>query len=168
MASVTKMSYLCDMRGDPEIIEVLNEVLTAELTAVNQYFVHSKLCANWGYKRLAEYDRDESIDEMKHAERITDRIIYLEGFPNYQRYFPLTIGETVPEQFRADLQLEAEAIARLNKGIALAVAKGDNGTRELLAELLVGEEEHADWLETQLETINQIGLEHYLAQQLRE
>ena len=108
------------MQGDAEIIEVLNEVLTAELTAVNQYFLHGKLCANWGYNRLAEHSRHESIDEMKHAERVTDRIIYLEGFPNYQRYFPLRIGETVPEQFEADRALEVEAIDRLNRGIELA------------------------------------------------
>ncbi len=156
------------MQGDAEIIEVLNEVLTAELTAVNQYFLHGKLCANWGYNRLAEHSRHESIDEMKHAERVTDRIIYLDGFPNYQRYFPLRIGETVPEQFESDLALEAEAIDRLNRGIELAVAKSDNGTRELLADILVGEEEHADWIETQLETIRQIGLENYLAQQLHD
>jgi bacterioferritin len=154
------------MQGDAEIIEVLNEVLTAELTAVNQYFLHGKLCGNWGYDRLAEHSRHESIDEMKHAERITDRIIYLEGFPNYQRYFPLRIGETVPEQFEADLALEVEAIDRLNRGIELAVAKSDNGTRELFADILVGEEEHVDWIETQLEAIRQIGLENYLAQQL--
>ena len=154
------------MQGDAEIIEVLNEVLTAELTAVNQYFLHGKLCGNWGYDRLAEHSRNESIDEMKHAERITDRIIYFEGFPNYQRYFPLRIGETVPEQFEADLALETEAIERLNRGIELAVAKSDNGTRELLADILVGEEEHVDWIETQLEAIRQIGLENYLAQQL--
>jgi bacterioferritin len=154
------------MHGDPEIIDILNEVLTAELTAVNQYFLHGKLAKNWGYERIAAYDRDESIDEMRHAERVTDRIIYLEGFPNFQRLFPLRIGETVPEQFDADLALEYEAIARLNRGIELAVAKGDNGTRELLAEILVAEEEHADWLETQQETIRQIGLENYLAQQL--
>jgi bacterioferritin len=156
------------MHGDPEIIEALNEVLTAELTAVNQYFLHGKLAANWGYDRIAAYDRAESIDEMKHAERVTERIIYLDGFPNFQRLFPLRIGETVPEQFEADLALEVEAIDRLNRGIALAVAKGDNGTRELLAEILVAEEEHADWLETQLESIRQIGLEHYLAQQLHD
>ncbi len=156
------------MQGDAEIIEVLNEVLTAELTAVNQYFLHGKLCGNWGYNRLAEHSRHESIDEMKHAERVTDRIIYLEGFPNYQRYFPLRIGETVPEQFEADLALEVEAIDRLNRGIELAVAKSDNGTRELFADILVGEEEHVDWLETQLETIRQIGLENYLAQQLHD
>ena len=154
------------MQGDAEIIEVLNEVLTAELTAVNQYFLHGKLCGNWGYDRLAEHSRHESIDEMKHAERITDRIIYFDGFPNYQRYFPLRIGETVPEQFEADLALETEAIERLNRGIELAVAKSDNGTRELLADILVGEEEHVDWIETQLEAIRQIGLENYLAQQL--
>ena len=156
------------MQGDPEIIEVLNEVLTAELTAVNQYFLHGKLCGNWGYARLAEHSRHESIDEMKHAERITDRIIYFEGFPNYQRYFPLRIGETVPEQFEADLALETEAIERLNRGIELAVAKSDNGTRELLADILVGEEEHVDWIETQREAIRQIGLENYLAQQLHD
>jgi bacterioferritin len=156
------------MQGDAEIIEVLNEVLTAELTAVNQYFLHGKLCGNWGYARLAEHSRHESIDEMKHAERITDRIIYFEGFPNYQRYFPLRIGETVPEQFEADLALETEAIERLNRGIELAVAKSDNGTRELLADILVGEEEHVDWIETQLEAIRQIGLENYLAQQLHD
>jgi bacterioferritin len=156
------------MQGDAEIIEVLNEVLTAELTAVNQYFLHGKLCGNWGYARLAEHSRHESIDEMKHAERITDRIIYFDGFPNYQRYFPLRIGETVPEQFEADLALETEAIERLNRGIELAVAKSDNGTRELLADILVGEEEHVDWIETQLEAIRQIGLENYLAQQLHD
>ena len=155
------------MQGNARVIELLNDVLTAELTAINQYFLHGKLCANWGYQRLAEYDRDESIDEMKHAERITDRIIYLEGFPNYQRYFPLRIGETVPEQFEADLALEVEAIARLNKGIELAVAKSDNGTRELLADILVEEEDHADWLETQLTLVEQLGEAHYLAQQIR-
>jgi bacterioferritin len=154
------------MRGDPRIIDVLNEVLTAELTAVNQYFLHGKMAANWGYHRIAEYDKHESIDEMRHAEQVTDRILFLEGIPNYQRYFPLRIGETIPEQFECDLQLEYDAIARLNAGIATAVELGDNGTRELLAGILVAEEEHADWLETQLETIKQIGVEHYLAQQL--
>lgn len=154
------------MRGHDDIIELLNEVLTAELTAVNQYFLHAKLCENWGYQRLAEHSKHESIDEMRHAERVTDRILYLEGVPNYQRYFPLRIGETVLEQFEADLALEREAIDRLNRGVARAVEVGDNGTRELLAEILVGEEEHADWIETQLETIRQIGVELYLSQQL--
>jgi bacterioferritin len=154
------------MRGNDEILELLNEVLTAELTAVNQYFLHAKLTENWGYQRLAEHTRHESIDEMKHAEAVTDRILFLEGIPNFQRLSPLRIGETVPEQFESDLQLEYTAIERLNAGIAKAVELGDNGTRELLAEILVAEEEHADWLETQLETINQIGLELYLSQHL--
>ncbi|MCU1359174.1 MAG: bacterioferritin [Ilumatobacteraceae bacterium] len=154
------------MRGNDRIIELLNEVLTAELTAVNQYFLHAKMCKHWGYDRLADHVRDESIDEMRHADKVTDRVLFLEGVPNYQRYFPLHIGETVLEQFQSDLQLEYTAIERLNNGIAEAVLLGDNGTRELLAEILVAEEEHADWLETQLETIRQIGIENFLAQQM--
>jgi bacterioferritin len=154
------------MRGNDQILEILNDVLTAELTAVNQYFLHAKLCEHWGYGRLADHVRHESIDEMKHADQVTDRILFLDGIPNYQRYFPLRIGETVPEQFESDLQLEYTAIERLNAGVRVAVEVGDNGTRELLAGILVSEEEHADWLETQLETIRQIGTELYLAQQL--
>ena len=154
------------MRGDTEIIEILNDVLTAELTAINQYFVHSKMCANWGYDRLAAHGREESIDEMKHADIVIDRILYFDGVPNMQRLFPLRVGETVAEQLESDLQLEYAAVERLNRGIAVAVAKGDNGTRELLAEILVSEEHHIDWIETQQETIRQIGLERYLAQQL--
>ncbi len=154
------------MRGNQEIIELLNEVLTAELTAVNQYFLHAKMMDNWGYRRLAHHTRDESIDEMRHAEQLTERILYLEGVPNLQRLSPLRIGETVPEQFRADLDLEYAAVERLNRGIALARDAGDNGTRDLLERILVSEEEHIDWLETQLDTITQIGTEHDLAQQL--
>ena len=156
------------MRGNDEIIGILNEVLTAELTAVNQYFLHSKMMGNWGYDRLAAHTRHESIDEMKHADQVTDRILFFDGVPNYQRYLPLHIGETVPEQFQADLELEYAAVERLNRGIAAAVAAGDNGTRELLASILVSEEEHIDWLETQLETISQVGLQNYLAQQIRK
>ncbi|MGH9135321.1 MAG: bacterioferritin [Ilumatobacteraceae bacterium] len=156
------------MQGDAEILELLNEVLTAELTAVNQYFLHGKMMENWGYGRLASHSKDESIDEMKHAELVTDRILYFEGVPNYQRYNPLRIGETVPEQFEADLRLELDAVERLNRGIAKAVELGDNGTRELFERILVSEEEHIDWLETQLETIRQIGTENYLAQQLHD
>ena len=156
------------MRGDPAIIDLLNEVLTAELTAVNQYFLHAKMCENWGYRGLAAHVRHESIDEMKHADTLTDRILFLEGMPNFQRLFPLHIGEDVPEQFQSDLELEYTAIARLNAGIAKAVELGDNGTRELLAEILVEEEHHADWLETQIETIRQIGVANYLAQQLHD
>jgi bacterioferritin len=154
------------MQGDAEIIELLNEVLTAELTAINQYFIHAKMCDNWGYRRLAEHGRHESIDEMKHADRIIDRILYFDGVPNMQRLFPVRVGETVPEQLEFDKQLEYTAVERLNRGIELCVAKHDNGTRELLADILVAEEEHIDWLETQQEAIRQIGLEAYLAQQL--
>jgi bacterioferritin len=154
------------MRGDPGVIEILNDVLTAELTAVNQYFVHAKMCQNWGYHRLADHVRHESIDEMKHADRIIDRILFLEGVPNMQRLFPVRVGETVPEQFESDLQLEYTAVKRLNDGIAACVAAGDNASRHLLEEILVSEEEHADWLEAQLELIRQVGEQNYLAQQL--
>ena len=156
------------MRGNDEIIGILNEVLTAELTAVNQYFLHSKMMDNWGYRKLGAHTRHESIDEMKHADQVTDRILFFDGVPNYQRYFALHIGESVPEQFQADLELEYTAVERLNRGIAIAVAAGDNGTRELLASILVSEEEHIDWLETQLETIRQIGAELYLSQHLHD
>jgi bacterioferritin len=154
------------MQGDPSVLELLNDVLTAELTAVNQYFLHAKLCHHWGYERLAERIRQESIDEMHHVEQLTDRILYLEGVPNYQRLFSVRVGETVPEQFQLDLQTERESVTRLNDGIATCVGAGDNGTRELLAHILVDEEEHADWLETQLEAIRQIGVENYLTEQL--
>jgi len=154
------------MRGNDDIIELLNEVLTAELTAVNQYFLHAKMMDNWGYRRLGRHTRDESIDEMKHAEVVTDRILFLDGLPNYQRLFPLKIGETVPEMFEADLELEFAAVERLNRGIALARDVGDNGSRELLEQILVSEDDHIDWLETQLESIRQVGLENYLAEQL--
>jgi bacterioferritin len=156
------------MQGDPRVIDALNDVLTAELTAVNQYFIHAKMAANWGYTRLHEKVRDESIDEMKHAESLIERILYFDGTPNLQRLFPVQVGETVPEQLQLDLDVEREAIPRFNAAIALCVEVGDNGTREVLAGMLVAEEEHADWLETQLETIRQIGLEHYLAQQIRD
>jgi bacterioferritin len=154
------------MQSDPAILELLNEVLTAELTAINQYFIHAKLCEHWGYERLAERIRTESIDEMKHAERLAERILYLDGMPNFQRLFSVRVGESVPEQFVLDLELEREGIARLNEGIATCVRLGDNGSRELLAEILEGEEDHADWLETQQEAIRQIGTELYLAEQL--
>jgi bacterioferritin len=154
------------MQGDADIIELLNDVLTAELTAINQYFIHSKMCESWGYQRLADHGRDESIDEMKHADVIIERILYFDGVPNMQRLFPVRVGETVPEQLQLDLELEHAAVERLNDGIANCLAKGDNGTRELLAGILVSEEDHIDWIETQQETIRQIGVEHYLAQQL--
>ena len=156
------------MHGDPEIIEFLNEVLTAELTAINQYFIHAKMNENWGYKRLAKKLYDESIDEMRDAEKVIERILYLEGVPNLQRYGSVAVGETVPEQFELDLQTEVAAVERYNRGIALAVAKGDNGTRELLESRLVDEEEHLDWIETQLRVVSEIGIENYQAQQLHD
>lgn len=155
------------MRGDPAIIEVLNDVLTAELTAINQYFIHAKMCENWGYERLGSYIKHESIDEMKHADQLIDRILFLEGLPNMQRLFPVTVGESVPEQFEVDLKLEYTAVKRLNDGISVCVAAGDNASRALLEGILVSEEEHADWLEAQLELIRQVGEQNYLAQQLR-
>ena len=156
------------MLSDPKIIEILNDVLTGELTAINQYFVHSKMCANWGYHRLADHIRHESIDEMKHADILIDRILYFDGLPNMQRMNPVTVGETVPEQFELDLAVEYTAVKRLNDGIAVCVALGDNGTRALLEEILVSEEHHIDLLETQLETIRQIGDVAYLSQQLKD
>ena len=156
------------MKGNDDVLTILNEVLTGELTAINQYFVHAKMCDNWGYQRIASHTRDESIDEMKHAERIVERILFLEGVPNLQRLGPLKVGESVLEQFRNDLAVEIDALERLHRGIALAIEKTDVGTREMLADILVDEEEHVDWLETQLETIAQIGVEHYLAQQLHD
>ena len=116
-------------KATPPIIGILNDVLTAELTAINQYFIHAKMCSNWGYERLAEHARDESIDEMKHADQIIERILFFEGVPNMQRLNPVRVGETVPEQFEVDLQLEYEAVKRLNDGIAACVAAGDNATR---------------------------------------
>lgn len=156
------------MPGDPEIIEFLNEALTAELTAINQYFIHAKMCENWGFERLAKKNYDESIDEMKDAEKVIERILFLDGVPNLQRLGSVLVGETVPEQHRLDLDLERAAVERYNRGVALARDKGDNGTAELIEDLLVGEEEHADWLEAQLNLIEQVGLENYLAQQIRD
>ena len=155
------------MRGDPEVIELLNEVLTAELTAINQYFIHAKMCENWGLERLAKHNYDESIDEMKDAEKVIERILHLEGVPNLQRLGSVLVGETVPEQHQLDLDLENAAIERYNRGVALARDKGDNGTAEMLQDLLTGEEHHADWLEGQLGLIEKVGVENYLAQHIR-
>ena len=156
------------MKGNKKILELLNDVLTSELTSVNQYFVHAKMCANWGYQKLAAHVKKESIGEMKHADELIERILYLDGVPNLQRLYKVNVGETVPEQLKLDRQLEVDAVARLNKGIALCVEAGDNGTRELLEDILVSEEEHLDWLETQLSLIASIGEAHYLAQQVRD
>ncbi|MEW6154725.1 MAG: bacterioferritin [Actinomycetota bacterium] len=154
------------MQSDPAIIELLNDVLTAELTAVNQYFADHKMCENWGYGRLAAKFREDSIDEMKDAEMLIGRILYLEGVPNLQRLGPVRVGETVPEKLALALDVEKAAVARLNAGVALCVEKGDNGTRQLLESILTGEEEHADWLETQLGLVTSLGEALYLSQQL--
>ncbi len=156
------------MKADPAIIDLLNQVLTNELTAVNQYFLHARICENWGYDRLYEKFRHESIDEMKDADALIARILYLEGLPNVQRYNKVNVGESVPEMFQLDLALETDAIGVLNGGIALARDKGDNGSAELLEHILEGEEEHADWLETQLTAIEQVGAQNYLAEQLKK
>ena len=156
------------MRGDPQVIEALNAVLTAELTAINQYFIHYRMCENWGYQRLAKKKREESIDEMKDADVVIARILYLEGIPNMQRLNPVKVGEDAVEQHRLDLALETEAIKRLNDAIELSRAKGDNGTRELLEKILAGEEHSADWLEAQLHLVKEIGKAGYLAEQIHE
>ena len=156
------------MQGDPEIIERLNECLTAELTAINQYFIHSRMCENWGYERLAKKKYEESIDEMKDADAIIRRILYFDGTPNMQRLNPVRVGEDPVEQHQLDLELEKENIERLNAAIALCREKGDNGTRELLEGILKGEEHAADWLEGQLHAIGEIGKENYLAEQLKD
>ena len=152
--------------GKP-VIDVLNEILTAELTAINQYFLHAKMLENWGYERLAHTVRDESIDEMKHADAVIERVLYLDGVPNVQRLGRVRIGETVREQFELDLALEQEAIPRLNDAIKLCRDEEDNGTRALLEKILVDEEEHLDWLETQLSLIAQVGEPGYLAEQIK-
>jgi bacterioferritin len=155
------------MQGDPAVIEFLNEALTAELTAINQYFLDSRMLNNWGYERLGAAFYAESIGEMKDADELIERILYLDGHPNVQRLGSIRIGESTPEKLSLALELEKEAIVRLNRGIALCVGRGDNGSRDLLEKILRGEEEHADWAETQLELIRQIGESHYLAQQVR-
>jgi bacterioferritin len=156
------------VQGDPEIIEALNDVLTAELTAINQYFIHHKMCENWGYERLSKKKREESIGEMKDADAVMERILYFDGVPNMQRLFPVRVGEDPIEQHKADLAVETEAIQRLNDAITLCREKGDNGTRDLLERILHGEEEGADWLEAQLHIVDQIGKEQYLAEQIHE
>ncbi len=156
------------MKGSIKVIELLNEVLTGELTAVNQYWVHARMCQAWGYERLWKKIRAESIDEMKHADELVARILFLEGIPNLQRLNKINVGETVPEQFKLDLELEMAAIPRLRAGVAQCMTEDDPGSRELLEHILVSEEEHVDWLEAQLELIGQIGEQNYLAQQIRE
>jgi bacterioferritin len=156
------------MQGDSEIIAALNDILTSELTAINQYFVHFRMLENWGYRRIAKKKREESIEEMKHADKVIERILFLDGIPNLQRLGSVRVGQEPVEMHQLDLDVEREAVARLNKAIALCIDKRDGGTRELLEHMLVQEEESIDWLETQLSIIKDIGRERYLAEQLRE
>jgi bacterioferritin len=156
------------MKGDPQVIEVLNDVLTSELTAINQYFIHHKMCENWGYLRLSKQKRGESIYEMKHADSVIERILFFDGVPNMQRMNPVRVGEDPIEQHKVDLALEVDAIERLNNAISLCREKADNGTRELLEGILRDEEAGADWLEAQLHIIDQIGKENYLMEQIRD
>lgn len=152
------------MQGDPEVLRLLNEQLTSELTAINQYFLHSKMQDNWGFTELAEHTRAESFDEMRHAESITDRILLLDGLPNYQRLFSLRIGQTLREQFEADLAIEYEVMDRLKPAIILCREKQDSTTATLFEEIVADEEKHIDYLETQLELMDKLGVELYSAQ----
>ena len=154
------------MKGDSKILEALNEILTSELTAINQYFVHAKMCENWGYQKLAAKKREESMEEMKHADEVIDRILLLDGVPNMQRLSPVRVGEEPVEQHQVDLELEVDAQKRLNDAIALCRDKADNGTRELLERILKDEEDSIDWLESQLHLVKEVGRERYLAEQM--
>lgn len=155
------------MKGDPRIIDMLNEVLTGELTAINQYFLHGKMCLNWGYDHLGKKIYEESIDEMKHANKLVERILFLDGLPNLQKLGKLNIGTSVIEILKNDLAFELGTVPRLNQGIQLSRDVGDNGSEELLTRILVDSESHVDWLESQLELVKQVGDAHYLAQQIR-
>ena len=155
-------------KGDAQVLELLNEILTAELTAINQYYIHAKMCENWGFHRLAKKKREESIEEMKDADRLIERILYLDGTPNMQRLSPVRVGENAIEQHKLDLALELDAVKRYNRGVALAREKGDNGTKELLEHHLQGEESSVDWLESQLYLVEQLGAAAYLAEQMHE
>ncbi len=150
-----------------ELVALLDDVLSAELTAINQYFLHAEMCHNWGYERLYDAIRKESIDEMRHAEALIERILFLEGIPNVTRLGRIKVGETVPQQLDSDLGLELEAVARLNKAIQQCVEAGDNASRALLEGILRDEEQHIDWLEAQVALIKQVGVENYLATQIR-
>ena len=155
------------MQGDPDVIAVLNEQLTAELTAINQYWLHAKMQENWGYVKLARHTKDESIDEMRHADKLADRILFLDGLPNFQRISPLRIGQTVPEQLRSDLVIELEAVARLRSGIELMRSRGDVTSGRLFEDILQDEEQHIDYLETGLALVDTLGealsLQRFLA-----
>jgi bacterioferritin len=156
------------MKAKEGIIDLLNKLLTANLTAINQYFVHAKMCENWGYDRLHEKVRHRSFDEMKDAEELIEHILYLEGVPNMQRLGTVHVGETVPEQFKADLKSEQEMLTMLADGINHCAKVGDFTTRHMLEEMSEDVDSHIDWIETQQETIRQVGLENYLSEQIKK
>jgi bacterioferritin len=151
------------MKGDPKVIEHLNLCLKRELTAINQYFLHAKMCENWGYHKLAAYMKKESIEEMMHADLLMQRILFLEGVPNMMDMYPIPIGTTVKEQLENDFKLEEAAIPALNEAIAHAASVGDNGSRELFKQILLDEEHHYDWLEAQFGLMEEVGMQNYLA-----
>src|SRR6476620_1576341 len=152
------------MVGDAEVLQLLNEQLTSELTAINQYFLHSKMQASWGFTELAVHTRSESFEEMTHAELLTDRILLLDGLPNYQRLFSVRIGQSVREQFEADLALEMDVVERLRPGISLSRERQDSGSANLLEMIIIDEERHIDYLEAQLALMDQLGEPNYLSQ----
>ena len=154
------------MQGDARVIEALNEVLTNELTAVNQYFLHARMQKNWGFTKLGAHTYDESIDEMKHADLLIERILFLEGHPNVQRLDPVRIGQTVPEQLAADLAVEVHAMDALRRGFVVCAEVADHVTRILFEDIMRSEEEHIDYLETQLSLLQSLGEANYLAQQI--
>jgi bacterioferritin len=155
------------MKADARILDLLNEILTGELTAISQYFLHAKMCLNWGYDHLGKKIYEESIDEMKHADKLVERILFLEGLPNLQKLGKLSIGQGVVEILNNDLAFESQTIPRLNAGIKLCRDVGDNGSEDLLTRILVDSEGHVDWLESQVELVKQVGEQNYLAQQIR-
>lgn len=154
------------MHGDPDVIRILNEILTNELTAINQYFLHARMQGHWGYKRLEHHTYEESIDEMKHADRLVDRILYLGGHPNLQRLHTVRVGENVPEQLESDRNHELASLETLREGVNLTRSKNDFGSALLLESIIVSEEEHIDWLDHQFDLIEQIGLTEYLSTQV--
>ena len=156
------------MQGNTEVIDALNGGLTIELTAINQYFVQSKMCQNWGLLRLGAKHFEESIGEMKHAEMLIDRVIFLEGTPEISRYDVIRVGNDVKEQFENDLELETKGVNAYNEAITLCIGANDGGSRELMERILVDSEEHVDWLEAQLDLIETLGIENYLVTQVGE
>ncbi len=154
------------MQGSQKVIDALNAGLTIELTAINQYFIQAKMCENWGFRKLSAKHYEESIGEMKHAEQLIDRILFLEGVPEIARYDVIRAGTSVKEQFEHDLELETKGVNTYNEAVTLCIAENDGGSREMIEKILVESEEHVDWLEAQLELIETVGIENYLATQI--